>query len=151
MVKHETLCSIRNLVNYLYNTEEKHYAECNDKGKKCHIFRDVLSVIEWLDSNPDLPRVKCPRCGNMTLVIYGEGITSDNRHYPVEHCNTCDYPDLPCLISKEMEVDKMNELTRIAIRIKDEEAINCIDSGVPELVEWGKRRLSISWTKKEKT
>ncbi len=44
----------------------------------------------------------------------------------------------------------MNELTNIARRLKDEEAINCIDSGVLELVEWGKQRLAIQWTKEEK-
>ena len=44
----------------------------------------------------------------------------------------------------------MNDLTRIARRIKDEEAINCIDSGVPELVAWGKQRLGIRWPKEER-
>ena len=43
----------------------------------------------------------------------------------------------------------MSELSKIARRIKDEDAVNCIDSGVPELVEWGKARLAIKRTKEE--
>jgi hypothetical protein len=38
----------------------------------------------------EMPKKICPQCGKRTLEIHGEGITSDNRHYPLEQCNNCD-------------------------------------------------------------
>lgn len=43
----------------------------------------------------------------------------------------------------------MCDLIFVAINIKHEEAIGCIDSGVPELVEWGKMVLGRKYVKKE--
>ena len=34
---------------------------------------------------------RCPKCKEFSLEIHGEGITSDNRHYPLEQCSNCDY------------------------------------------------------------
>ena len=43
----------------------------------------------------------------------------------------------------------MNQITLLARRIKHQEAIGCIDSGVPELVRWGKSILARKYTKEE--
>ena len=98
MVSDETLSSIRNLVEYLYHDEEKHSEECEKQGP--HIFQDVKKVKEWLDGESDLPTIECPRCKENTLEIHGEGITSDDRHYPLEQCKNCDYPNAPCPSNK---------------------------------------------------
>jgi hypothetical protein len=91
MVDDTTLCSIRNLVEYLHDDEERHHSECDEKGRKNHIYNDVLIVKEWLDGIPDIPTKICPVCKQRTLEIHGEGITSDGRHYPMENCTNCGY------------------------------------------------------------
>ena len=50
MVDDTTLCSIRNLVEYLQDDEERHYSECDENERKNHIYNDVLIVRKWLDS-----------------------------------------------------------------------------------------------------
>lgn len=91
MVDNDTLCSIRNMVEYLEHDEEKHYSECDEEERKNHIYNDVLKVKEWLDGESDLPAKICPNCKKKTLEIHGEGITSENRHYPLENCTNCGY------------------------------------------------------------
>ena len=91
MVDDATLCSIREMVEYLEHDEERHYLECDEKGQRCHIYNDVLTVKKWLESITDIPVETCPICGKKALEIHGEGITSDGRHYPLENCTNCDY------------------------------------------------------------
>ena len=77
MIDDETLWSIRKLVEYLYHDEEKHFEECDKKGP--HIFRDVIEVKKWLDSEFNIP--KCPNCGGTEFVvsIIGEQILNNGR------------------------------------------------------------------------
>jgi len=45
----ETLCSLRNVLDYLQDNEQKHYDECSSKERKNHIFNDIIKVRKWLD------------------------------------------------------------------------------------------------------
>jgi hypothetical protein len=44
----ETQFSLRQIINYLYGDEEKHWQEENRPVR--HIFRDILRVASWLDT-----------------------------------------------------------------------------------------------------
>lgn len=91
-MNNEILRSMRRLVEYVKNTEAGHFEECNDEGKKHHVYNDAARVQTWLDSQIELPESKCPQCGEMTLEIDGEGILSDGGHYRIEQCRNCNYP-----------------------------------------------------------
>ena len=65
MVSDEILCGIRNLVDYLYHDEEKHFHECEREGRKNHIFRDVKKVKEWFDSENDISAANNAKDGTM--------------------------------------------------------------------------------------
>jgi hypothetical protein len=91
MVDDTTLGSIRNMVDYLVNTEETHYQECDEPERSNHIYKDALRVAKWLNMESDLPTKECPACHKLTLEIHGEGITSDGKHYPMENCSDCGY------------------------------------------------------------
>lgn len=91
MVEDTTLCSIRQLVDYLHDEEERHYSECDESERKNHIYNDVLTVKKWLDSESDIPVEICPKCGKKALEVHGEGITSNGRHYPIEDCTNCGF------------------------------------------------------------
>jgi hypothetical protein len=91
MVDDSTLCSIRIIIDYMYRDEEKSYEESDKEGKARHIFRDILNVREWLDNITGYRIESCPKCGALAYEIHGEGITSDDRHYPLENCTACGY------------------------------------------------------------
>jgi hypothetical protein len=78
MVEDTTLCSIRQLTDYVI--EEKIDS----------LFDDAITVRKWLDIDSVLFGT-CPRCRKESMEIYGEGITSDGRHYPMEKCLFCGF------------------------------------------------------------
>lgn len=83
MVDDTTLCSIRNLVQFI---------EAQEHGEP--ICKDAKIVREWLGPDSDLPTKECPNCHKMTMEIHGEGILSDGRHNPMENCSDCGYAPL---------------------------------------------------------
>lgn len=85
--------TIWKIIHYMEKDERKHYQQCDEEGRKNHIYVDVLRVKNWVlgvEPNPDVVLEVCPECWQLTLEIHGEGITSDNRHYPLEQCTNCD-------------------------------------------------------------
>ena len=76
MVNDEKLCSIRQIADFII------------KNKIDTLFDDALTVRKWLDIDC-IAFGKCPECGKEAVEIHGEGITSDNRHYPMENCLYC--------------------------------------------------------------
>jgi hypothetical protein len=78
MVNDETLCSIRSLVDYVIHKKIE------------DLFDDAMKVKKWLDID-SAAFGTCPRCKKESMEISGEGITSDNRHYPMEECLFCGF------------------------------------------------------------
>ena len=78
MVNDETLVSIRALVHYII------------ENKKEVFFEDAMKILRWLDEG-QAAYGTCPRCRKESMQIDGEGIHSDNRHYPIEQCLYCGF------------------------------------------------------------
>jgi len=92
MVSDEILCSIRSLAEYIEATEAIHFEESSDEEQKTHVYLDAVTVRKWLDSESDPLKIECPQCKEKTLEIHGEGITSEEKHYPMEQCKNCCKP-----------------------------------------------------------
>ena len=78
MVNDETLCSIRNLADYVI------------ENKIEGLFDSALTVRKWLDID-SVAFGTCPKCKKESMEIHGEGITADDRHYPMENCLYCGF------------------------------------------------------------
>jgi hypothetical protein len=91
MVDDSTLCSIRIIIDYLYDDEEKNYEESDEKSKDNHIFTHVQNVKGWLHDITGYLVERCPKCSALAYEIRGEGELSDGRHYPLENCTACGY------------------------------------------------------------
>lgn len=91
MVDDQTLCSIRAIIDYLYDDEERSYEEADEKGKNGHIFTYVRNLREWLDQITGYRIERCPKCNALSYEIHGEGELSDGRHYPLDGCTACGY------------------------------------------------------------
>jgi hypothetical protein len=91
MVDDQTLCSIRAIIDYLYDDEERSYEEADEEGKNGHIFTYVRNLREWLDQITGYRIERCPKCNALSYEIHGEGELSDGRHYPLDGCTACGY------------------------------------------------------------
>ena len=54
----------------------------------------------------EIPTIVCPKCGNKSLELHGEGITSFDEHYPMEICNKCGYSPASFDQCREPDPDK---------------------------------------------
>ena len=78
MVDDTTLCSIRNLTDYVI------------ENKIENLLDDALVVRKWQDKD-SVAFGTCPKCRKESMEIHGEGITSDDKHYPMENCLYCGF------------------------------------------------------------
>jgi hypothetical protein len=78
MVDNDTLCSMRQLADYVI------------ENKIEVLFVDAITVRKWLDIE-SVEFGTCPRCKKESMEISGEGITSDGKHYPMEQCLYCGF------------------------------------------------------------
>ena len=47
----EIMSSLRNVINYNYEEEQKHFEECEAEGQENHIFNDIKKLKEWADND----------------------------------------------------------------------------------------------------
>ena len=91
MVDDSTLCSIRNIIDYMYDNEKWDYETCEKENQDNHIFTHVKNVKGWLNDITGYIVERCPKCRALTYEIHGEGELSDGRHYPLDGCTACGY------------------------------------------------------------
>ncbi len=48
MLTDEIMQRLRNVIEYLKDSEQKHFEECSEEEKENHIFQDVKFIDSWI-------------------------------------------------------------------------------------------------------